>query len=401
MGEAAVEVHGVSKKFRVYHDRNQSIKATVLKGGRAKYEEFWALRDVSLEVPKGTTFGLLGLNGSGKSTLLKCIAGILQPNAGHIVTRGRMAAMLEVGSGFHPELSGRENIYLNAAILGMSDREVDAKIDSIIDFAGVERFIDHPVKNYSSGMYVRLGFSVAIHTQPELLLVDEVLAVGDKDFQAKCLGKFEELKAAGKTVVVVSHSMGTMRTFCDRAAWLEQGVLQDVGDASAIVDDYSGSGSGPGPGPQAPSSAALGDRTVHISAVRVLRPDNEEPVEVGPAERLRIRVEFEARERILDPVFTLSITNAPRWVLHRMLSTDYGWDPGAIEPGAGAFEVEIDSLPLVAGEYDINIDIRPRGSSLTSVNAQGAGTIRVGSTGLVSSRSSLALPARFTALEQG
>ena len=181
----------------------------------------------------------MGHNGSGKSTLLKCIAKILAPNTGSITARGRMAAMLEVGSGFHPELSGRENIFLNGAILGMSRKEIEAKFDDIVDFSGVGEFIDQPVKNYSSGMYVRLGFSVSIHVEPEILLVDEVLAVGDMEFQERCMDKFAEFREDGRTVVVVSHGLEQMRTFCDEVAWLDHGRLKEVGPAPEVIDKYS------------------------------------------------------------------------------------------------------------------------------------------------------------------
>ena len=234
----AISVAGVSKRFRIYKNRNQSLKGAFLQRSRAQFEEFWALDDVSFDIPQGKTFGLLGHNGSGKSTLLKCIAKILTPDKGTISSTGRMAAMLEVGSGFHPELSGRENIYLNGAILGMSKKEIDSKLDAIIDFSGVERFIDQPVKNYSSGMYVRLGFSVSIHVEPDILLVDEVLAVGDMEFQNKCMDKFAQLKDQGRTVVV-SHGLEQMRTFCDQAAWLDHGTLVDVGNAAEVIDTYS------------------------------------------------------------------------------------------------------------------------------------------------------------------
>ena len=176
---AAIEARDVHKDFRIYHEVNRSVKSAIMRRRRARYEQFEALKGVSFEVPEGASFGLIGTNGSGKSTLLKCLARILRPERGQIITRGRMAAMLELGSGFHPELSGRENVYLNASILGLSRRETEEKFDSIVDFAGIEKFIDSPVKNYSSGMYVRLGFSVAIHVEPDVLLVDEVLAVGD------------------------------------------------------------------------------------------------------------------------------------------------------------------------------------------------------------------------------
>jgi ABC-type polysaccharide/polyol phosphate transport system ATPase subunit len=228
VSEPAVEVEGVSKRFRLYHDRNQSVKAAVMRGRRAKYEEFWALRDVSLEVPAGTTFGLIGENGSGKSTLLKCMARILRPDEGSLRTHGKVSALLELGAGFHPELSGRDNVFLNGAILGMSHKEIGRRFDDIVGFAGLERFIDTPVKNYSSGMYVRLGFSVAINVDPDVLLVDEVLAVGDEQFQRRCAEKFAELRGKGKTIVVVSHSLGTVQQMCDGAAWLDHGVLRSA-----------------------------------------------------------------------------------------------------------------------------------------------------------------------------
>ena len=186
---AAVIIDHVSKRYRLYHERNQSMKAALLRGRRARYEDFLALDDVSFEIKEGTAFGLIGENGSGKSTMLKVMARILRPDGGSITTRGKVSALLELGAGFHPELSGRENVYLNGAILGLSRREIDSRFDEIVDFSGIEQFIDAPVKNYSSGMYVRLGFAVAINVDPAVLLIDEVLAVGDQEFQNKCTEK--------------------------------------------------------------------------------------------------------------------------------------------------------------------------------------------------------------------
>src|SRR5829696_1307576 len=197
MGDFAVEVEGVSKRFRLYHERNQSLKAAFMRGRRAKFDEFWALQDVSLSVPTGKTYGLIGHNGSGKSTLLKCMAGILVPDKGAITTRGKVSALLELGAGFHPELSGRDNVYLNGSILGMSRKELNARFDDIVGFAGLEHFIDTPVKNYSSGMYVRLGFSVAANLDPELLIIDEIVAVGDEEFQRRCFDRLYELRRKG------------------------------------------------------------------------------------------------------------------------------------------------------------------------------------------------------------
>jgi ABC-type polysaccharide/polyol phosphate transport system ATPase subunit len=239
--EPAVVIDDVSLKFRLYRERNNSFKTALMRGRRSVYEDFWALTNVSFTVPAGSTFGLLGRNGAGKSTLLKCLAKILYPETGSIVTRGKMASMLELGSGFHPELTGRENIYLNGSILGMSRKEVVRKFDQIVEFSGVEKFLDQPVKNYSSGMYVRLGFSVAIHVDPDILVIDEILAVGDAAFQAKCRQKFEEFRELGKTVIMVTHSMSNIREMCDSAAWIDQGRLVTVGEAGSVIDEYESS----------------------------------------------------------------------------------------------------------------------------------------------------------------
>lgn len=238
MNLPAVEVHNLSKKFRLYHERNQSLKSAIMRGRTSIHEDFWALRNISFEVPTGTTFGLVGGNGSGKSTLLKCLAKIYYPNEGTISHNGKMASLLEVGSGFHPELTGRENIYLNGSILGMTKKDIDKKFESIVEFSGVQEFIDQPVKNYSSGMYVRLGFSVAIHVDPEILIVDEVLAVGDAEFQAKCINKFHEFRTQGKTVIFVSHSMQLVKDLCDQAVWLQNGQMRLVGEAAVTIDAY-------------------------------------------------------------------------------------------------------------------------------------------------------------------
>lgn len=238
MSEVAVSIDHVSKKFRLYHERNQSIKSAIMRGRRSVHEDFWALNDVSFEVPTGSTFGLIGSNGSGKSTLLKCLAKIYYPEKGNISYRGKIAALLEVGSGFHPELSGRENVFLNGSILGMSKKEVTRKFDEIVDFSGVEQFIDQPVKNYSSGMYVRLGFAIAINVDPDVLVVDEVLSVGDAEFQEKCRKKFIDFKTAGKTVILVSHSMGQVQDMCDNAAWLRHGSLVMTGEAKPTIKAY-------------------------------------------------------------------------------------------------------------------------------------------------------------------
>jgi len=241
MTDWAVRVDDVSKKFRLYHERNQSLKSAILRGKTSRHDDFWALQNVSFDVAEGSTHALVGSNGSGKSTLLKCLAKIYWPTSGTIDYRGRMASLLEVGSGFHLELSGRENIYLNGSILGMSKKEIDARFDSIVDFSGIEKFLDQPVKNYSSGMYVRLGFAIAIHVDPDILVVDEVLSVGDSEFQKKSFEKFLEFKNLGKTIILVTHTMQVVRDICDTATWINQGTHVVTGDANSVVDKYEAS----------------------------------------------------------------------------------------------------------------------------------------------------------------
>ena len=241
MSDWAVRVNDVSKRFRLYHERNQSLKSAILRGRTSKHEDFWALKDISFDVIEGHTHGLIGSNGSGKSTLLKCLAKIYWPTSGAIEYRGRMASLLEVGSGFHLELSGRENIYLNGSILGMSKKEIDSKFDEIVDFSGVERFLDQPVKNYSSGMYVRLGFSIAINVDPDILVVDEVLSVGDEEFQRKSFQKFLEFKKRGKTVILVTHTMPVVTDICDTVTWINNGEMMQTGPAADVVAKYQSS----------------------------------------------------------------------------------------------------------------------------------------------------------------
>ena len=358
MPNAAIRVEDVTKTFRIYHDRNQSLKGTILQGSRAKSEDFKAVDGVSFEVPRGSTFGLMGHNGSGKSTLLKCVAGILEPNEGQIVTEGRLAAMLEVGSGFHPELSGRENIYLNGAILGMSKHDIDAKLDEIIEFSGVARFIDNPVKNYSSGMYVRLGFSVAIHTRPDILVVDEIFSVGDADFQAKSRQKFHELKASGTTIMLVSHSVGLMKTFCDQVAWLDHGVLQDVGDAEDVIPKFQASFS---------SSKATGARVgrggAEITAVELLDAAGQPVAEISPSEPVRLRMRYSVTEEVPNPVFTVSVADEKRRPVFRVNGADRGWVPERILPGEYELDVVMESLPLTEGTYAVNAEIRSQGAT--------------------------------------
>src|SRR6202453_4604519 len=225
MSDIAVEVKDVSTRFRLAHGRYNSFKERLIHGGRGPTEDFWALKDVALQVSEGETVGILGRNGSGKSTLLKCICGVLQPTSGEVVVRGKLAGLLELGAGFQQDLTGRENVYLNGSLLGMSKKEVDRVFDAIVDFSELEEFIDGAVKFYSSGMYVRLGFAVAVNVDPDILVIDEVLAVGDERFQRKCIDRVKLFQKEGRTIMLVTHSPDQVRSICDRAVVMSHGNL--------------------------------------------------------------------------------------------------------------------------------------------------------------------------------
>ncbi|MGH9086442.1 MAG: ABC transporter ATP-binding protein [Acidimicrobiales bacterium] len=323
--DAAITVDGVSKRFRLYHDRPTSLKQSITRLNRPQHEEFWAVRDVTLDIPRGSTYGLIGHNGSGKSTLLRMIAGIHRPTTGTIETHGRISALLELGAGFHPELTGRENIFLNAAILGLSRKDIRPKVDEIIEFAGLEEFIDSPVKVYSSGMYVRLGFAVAVHVDPEILIIDEVIAVGDEQFQRRCFDHLYELRRQGTTIVVVSHSHGLMQQLCDEVAWLDHGRLMTTGEPATSILQYlkqvdlaehdrliaSQTGQDVAPDIAGDDASAVpqpgrrhGTGELSIDAVEFLGPDGS-PV-AHTRSQLTVRLHLTASELIDDPVLGIA-----------------------------------------------------------------------------------------------
>lgn len=236
--DVAIEVDHVYKTFNVFYDKTNTIKEKLLFWNRSKKEVREILNDINLEIKKGEVVGLIGVNGSGKSTLLKLMTKIIYPNKGKIETYGKLTSLLELGAGFHPDFSGRENIYFNASIFGLTRKEIDKRLDQIIEFSELEGFIDNPVRTYSSGMYMRLAFSIAINVDAEILLVDEILSVGDQHFQEKCFQKIEQLKEEGKTIVIVTHSMDSIVRFCTRAVWLHEGKIKMDGDTNTIVEKY-------------------------------------------------------------------------------------------------------------------------------------------------------------------
>ena len=366
---AAIEVEGVSKRFRLYHEKFTSLKERILHGGKVPYEDFWALRDIDLRIESGESIGLLGHNGSGKSTLLKCIAGILRPTTGEIRSAGRMAALLELGAGFQPDLSGRENIYLNASILGMKRAEIDRVFDEIVAFAGdeVERMIDNQVKFYSSGMYVRLGFAVAINVDPEILLVDEVLAVGDEAFQRKCLDKVNTFQKEGRTIVVVTHSPDMVRQICTRAAALDHGVMVDLGEPNDVIRTFreklmTGVRSVvdvDDPDLVKSELSPLWHR-VKITGIEVVYPDPERRT-VRPGEPLQFRIGYETRgEEISDIVAGIALYSSAGVMIYGTNSHLLGQDLDPVS-GPGLISFSIKDLPLLDGSYRLTVGLHNLG----------------------------------------
>ena len=354
MTNSAVSVEGVSKRFRLYHEKNQYLKSTVLRGKRAKYDEFWALQDISFEISSGSTFGIIGSNGSGKSTLLKCLAGILTPDKGSIAVRGRIAALLELGAGFHPEMSGRENIFLNGAILGMTQKELLRKMDSIIEFAGLEEFIDTPVKNYSSGMTVRLGFAIAINVDPEILIIDEVLAVGDSAFQQKCHEKIEEFKHDGRTIILVSHGLGDVAQLCQTVAWIEKGHLKAIGDGYDVVGEYLGEAHDATVRQTGEIGERWGTREVEITGVEFLGLDKKPISSIRSGAPVTLRINFHAHQQVPEIVAGFRISHLHGTNIWGTNTKRRSVHVGPVN-GNGSIDIEIPEFPLLTGTYDLTI----------------------------------------------
>jgi ABC-type polysaccharide/polyol phosphate transport system ATPase subunit len=352
--DSAIRVNEVWKNFRLYHERNNHLKAAILRGRRARYEEFWALKGVDFEIPHGATFGIIGSNGSGKSTLLKCMARILYPNKGSISVSGRLCALLELGAGFHPELSGRENVFLNGAILGMSKKDIEKRFDEIVEFAGIETFIDSPVKNYSNGMQVRLGFSIAANVEPEILLIDEVLAVGDQNFQRKCGEKIESFRAEGRTIILVSHGLSQIEQLCDQTAWLEKGVVRKIGNSVDVISEYTGESLAT----QAREGGEIGTRrgngAVRVNAVRLSDPQGAETTSFKTGDRMKIDIEYEAQRLLDDTVFSIRINTLHGNEVWTSNSRRHGQYIERLRQ-SGTVSLDIPELPLLEGTYDISV----------------------------------------------
>jgi ABC-type polysaccharide/polyol phosphate transport system ATPase subunit len=373
----AVELRDVRKVYRRYGRRKSfgTLKSALLSGGVLKNlrpeSAFTALDGVSLDVRQGTTVGLIGRNGSGKSSLLKLVAGIGKPSAGTIHVSGRVSALIELGAGFHPEISGRENVFINGMMLGLSKADVAHRFDDIVDFAELGEFIDEPVKTYSSGMYMRLGFAVAINVDPDVLLVDEVLAVGDEAFTHKCLDKFAEFRRRGKTIVLVTHTLDLVTRLCDEAVWLDAGKVRDHGDPKRIVDAYltqvSATENRAERQPAAADAAASagtangnagrwGSREAEIEAVELVHPDRGPGHVFESGKPMRIRVGVRASRPLHDFVFGIGIFTADGVCCFGTNTHIEGCSPQEWY-GRGTVTIDIDSLDLIAGAYKLDVAV--------------------------------------------
>lgn len=356
MTNSAISVSSLSKNFRLYHERNRYIKAALLRGRRAKYEEFWALKDVSFEVAHGATLGIIGSNGSGKTTMLKCLTGIYTPEKGTIKVDGKLAALLELGAGFHPELTGAENIFLNGSILGMSKRDVQNKFASIVEFAGLEKFINTPVKNFSSGMVVRLGFSIASHVEPEILLIDEILSVGDQDFQRKSSEKIEEFRREGRTIVVVSHSLGLVQQLCKEVIWLDKGQIRQSGPAAEVIAAYTGGSYQPQTDRDESSRNRWGTGDARINSIELLNHDGTIAQVIESNAGAQIRFQISAHTRIESPILRVQITRLNGDVVWAT-STQRGTNTMRVLDGPATATLNIESTKLLEGTYFVSASI--------------------------------------------
>jgi ABC-type polysaccharide/polyol phosphate transport system ATPase subunit len=392
----AIEVVNVAKVYRRYARRKQfaTLKSALLKGSLIRDlqpdETFPALRGVTFDVPKGCTYGIIGRNGSGKSTLLKCVAGITRPNEGTIRVEGRISALIELGAGFHPEISGRENVFINGIMLGLSKREIMKRFDEIVEFAELEDFIDAPVKTYSSGMYMRLGFAVAIHVDPDVLLIDEVLAVGDQAFTVKCLDKFADFRRRNKTILLVTHSLDLVERFCDRALWLDKGKTLAEGEPRRVVASYlidvekseeqelaaaeairvksAESGAEPPSGapaagpadPAAPSDmfkateGRWGSREVEITQVTLIDGTGQPSHVFQSGDPIHVHLKVRAHQATRDFVFGFGLFNADGICCYGTNTALEELQPAELA-GEGEVRFTITQLDLVEGTYKIDV----------------------------------------------
>lgn len=354
----SIEVAGVGKRFTLRHTGRNTLKSSamsLLRGGRGR-EEFWALKGITFSVEAGRTIGIIGANGAGKSTLLGILARTMRPTEGTVEVRGRVSSLLELGAGFHPDLTGAENIRLNGSILGLSRREIREKFDAIVRFAELEQFIDIPVKHYSSGMYVRLGFAVAVEVNPDILLIDEVMAVGDETFKKKCLGKIAQFKREGRTMLIVSHDLDTITDVSDSVLLLDRGRIVGVGEPGQVVDQYKSLGFR--------KAGAIvvrewGTKEAVISAVRFTDGRGGGVVRLASGAPLVVEIDWRAGKRIEDPVFGFAVVKSDGTLCCGSNTIIDPFPIDAIE-GTGTLRLSFRSLPLLRGKYYFSFSLHTR-----------------------------------------
>jgi ABC-type polysaccharide/polyol phosphate transport system ATPase subunit len=378
VSEFSIAVENVTKSYRLWGRGSQfaTLKSALLRRDvkLAPEASVTALRDLSFSIHRGEAFGIIGRNGSGKSTLLKLISGILKPTSGTVNVNGRIAALIELGAGFHPEITGRENIYINGIMLGLTRRDIEQRFDKIVEFSGIEEFLDQPVKTYSSGMYVRLGFAVAVHVDPDVLLIDEVLAVGDEEFSARCIAKIQEMKYRGVTLIFVTHQLDQVRTLCDRAMWIDHGQLEAIGDPMRVVDAYlqevaGGSGStqfATKPEPEVVEEVKVdepakpreeeerwGSGEIVIKRIWMTDEQGRELVAIGAGTGVTFDMDIEVLAPQEDFVFGIGIYHADGMCVYGTNTDIEGYAAELIE-GKVRVRFVIPSLDLVAGTYRID-----------------------------------------------
>ncbi|RKD32270.1 ABC transporter ATP-binding protein [Thermohalobacter berrensis] len=385
-----IKVKDVWKKYKIYHDKGSTLKERILFKNRNRYEERWALKGIDLDIKKGETVGLIGENGSGKSTLLKLLTKIIYPNKGEIEIKGKVSSLLELGAGFHPDMTGRENIYMNASIFGLTKEEIDKKLDDIISFSGLEDFIDNPVRTYSSGMYMRLAFSVAINVDADILLIDEVLAVGDTSFQKKCIEKMVELKNKGVTIVFVSHDNNMVKRLCDKAIWLKNGNIASQGIVKDVINNYldhlntksnikcteDSKNEINSTNNQVISEREVsiekeevkdikpanknkrwGNKYVEILQVDMFDKDNKSKHIFISGETVRISIKYKVNKKVDDVVFGIGIFRDDEVCCY---GTNTFIDNYKIDKLTGRIDVEIDNLNLITGKYYLDVAVHDK-----------------------------------------
>ena len=375
--ETVIDVKGVKKMFRVYRDRGNTLKDRILFAGRRKYEEHWVLNGVSFEVKRGEAIGLIGQNGCGKSTTLKMLTKILYPDVGIIEMKGRVSSLIELGAGFHPDMSGRENIYTNASIFGLSRKEIDERLEDIIAFSELEAFIDDPVRTYSSGMYMRLAFAVAINVDADILLIDEILAVGDAAFQAKCFRKLQEIKGRGTTIVIVSHAMSQLELICDRSIWIADGLVRMEGKPRDVHPRYMEWMSRKNQqeekkedereneeASETDSEGNLkrwGSGEARMTGVKVIGADGTEKTDFSPRDPFTIHIDYTAKKPLDDAVIGLAIYRSDGTLVYGTNTLIDTSSPVMLQT-QGTIDLQIDGLPVSNGSYSIDLAIhRPDG----------------------------------------